>query len=110
MGKKLKILTVVGTRPEIIRLSKIIKKLDIFFNHYLIHTNQNYDTNLKDIFLKDLNIKPNIILNKKNSSSIQKISDTILEVDKIIKKIKPDAFLILGDTNSALSAISAKKK
>ena len=109
MHKKLKILTVVGTRPEIIRLSRIIKKLENMFDHYLIHTNQNYDFNLKDIFFNDLGIKPNIVLNKISKTPIENISNTIIEVDKIIKDIKPDAFLVLGDTNSSLSSISAKR-
>tara|TARA_B100000989_G_scaffold273252_1_gene231267 strand:+ start:806 stop:1420 length:615 start_codon:yes stop_codon:yes gene_type:complete len=108
MSKK-KILTVVGTRPEIIRLSSIIKKLDQCFDHYLVHTNQNYDYYLKDIFLKDFNIKPTYTFETGSKSVIDNVSKILIKVDKIIKKIKPDAFLILGDTNSALSAISAKK-
>ena len=109
MKKKIKVLTVLGTRPEIIRLSRIIKKLDNNFEHYIFHTNQNFDIDLKDTFLKDFKIKPNKILKKNSKSSIEKISDILYETDLIIKKIKPDAFLVLGDTNSALSAISAKK-
>tara|TARA_Y100000992_G_scaffold301727_1_gene273408 strand:- start:673 stop:1803 length:1131 start_codon:yes stop_codon:yes gene_type:complete len=109
MRNKLKILTVLGTRPEIIRLSRIIKKLETNFQHFLIHTNQNFDTNLKDNFLKELGIKPNLVLKKNSSSTIRKIADILNDTDVIIKKFKPDAFLILGDTNSALSAISAKK-
>lgn len=109
MKKKIKVLTVLGTRPEIIRLSRIIKKLDNNFDHYIFHTNQNFDIDLKDTFLKDFKIKPNKILKKNSKSSIEKISDILYETDLLIKKIKPDAFLVLGDTNSALSAISAKK-
>ena len=109
MRNKLKVLTVLGTRPEIIRLSRIIKKLEISFQHFLIHTNQNFDTNLKNNFLKELGIKPNLVLKKNSSSTIRKIADILNDTDVIIKKFKPDAFLILGDTNSALSAISAKK-
>lgn len=109
MNKKLKVLTVLGTRPEIIRLSRIIKKLESNFNHFLFHTNQNHDINLKDNFLKEFKIKPNLILKKNSSSTIKNISNILYETDKIIKKINPDAFLILGDTNSALSSISAKK-
>lgn len=108
MSKK-KILTVVGTRPEIIRLSSIIKKLDQCFEHHLVHTNQNYDYHLKDVFLKDFNIKPNYTFEIKSNSVIDNISRILTKVDQLIKKIKPDAFLILGDTNSSLSAISAKK-
>ncbi len=109
MKKKLKVLTVLGTRPEIIRLSRTIKKLENSFQHYLLHTNQNYDINLKDKFLEEFKIKPNLILKKNNSSTINNISNILCETDKIIKKYKPDAFLVLGDTNSALSSISAKK-
>lgn len=108
MNKK-KILTVVGTRPEIIRLSSIIKKLDNHFDHYLVHTNQNYDYHLKDIFLKEFEIKPRYTFETISQNPIENISKIIVKVDKLIKKIKPDGFLILGDTNSSLSAISAKK-
>ena len=108
MNKK-KILTVVGTRPEIIRLSSIIKKLDIHFDHHLVHTNQNYDYHLKDIFLKDFQIKPRYTFETIAQNPIENISKIIVKVDELIKKIKPDGFLILGDTNSSLSAISAKK-
>ena len=104
-----KILTVVGTRPEIIRLSSIIQKLDQCFDHHLVHTNQNFDYYLKDIFLKDFNIKPNHIFEIKSKSVIENVSEILVKVDKLIKKIKPDAFLILGDTNSSLSAVAAKK-
>ena len=108
MSKK-KILTVVGTRPEIIRLSSIIKKLDQCFEHHLVHTNQNYDYYLKDIFLRDFNIKPAYTFETGSKSVIDNVSKILVKVDRIINKIKPDAFLILGDTNSSLSAISAKK-
>jgi len=108
MNKK-KILTVVGTRPEIIRLSSIIKKLDNHFDHYLVHTNQNYDYHLKDIFLKEFEIKPRYTFETISQNPIENISKIIVKVDQLIKKIKPDGFLILGDTNSSLSAISAKK-
>ncbi len=109
MKNKIKVLTVVGTRPELIRLSRIIKKFDNIFDHYLLHTNQNFDVNLKDIFFSDLKIKPNKILNGKSVNAVEKISDILIKTDEIIKKFKPDAFLVLGDTNSALSSISAKK-
>ena len=108
MNKK-KILTVVGTRPEIIRLSSIIKKLENHFDHHLVHTNQNYDYYLKDIFLKEFKIQPRYTFETISQNPIENISKIILKVDQLIKKIKPDGFLILGDTNSSLSAISAKK-
>ena len=107
---KYKLVTVVGTRPELIRLSEIIKNLDKNFNHILVHTNQNFDKNLKNIFFKDLGIKkPKYDLDIKSNNSIQTIAKILIGVDKILKKEKPDGFFILGDTNSSLSAIVAKK-
>ena len=108
--KKLKVLTVVGTRPELIRLSETIKKLDKNTNHILVHTNQNYDKELNSFFFKDLNLrKPNYFLKKKNLSSSEQIGYYIFEISKILRKEKPDAFLVLGDTNSCLTVIAAKK-
>ena len=112
MLKKIKILTVVGTRPEIIRLSSIIKKMDVHKNidHILIHTGQNYDYELNQIFFKDLNLKqPKYKILSKSKNNIITITEIIKKVDAIIKKEKPDAFFILGDTNSCLAAIAAKK-
>jgi UDP-N-acetylglucosamine 2-epimerase (non-hydrolysing) len=107
---KLKVLTILGTRPEIIRLSMIINKLNINFNHILVHTGQNYDPQLNNIFFKELNLtKPKYILNCKNKNSIEFISQLLVKCDLILHKEKPDAVLILGDTNSALSALVAKK-
>ena len=108
---KLKILTILGTRPEIIRLSEIIRKLDLNFNHVLVHTGQNYNFELDSIFFKELGIKkPNYKLNGKFSTPIEFISNALLKVDKILQKEKPDAVLVLGDTNSALTVLCAKKK
>jgi len=112
MLKKIKVITVVGTRPEIIRLSSIIKKLELHTNidHILVHTGQNYDYELNQIFFKDLELpQPKYKIFSKSTDSIITITEIIKKVDQIIKKEKPDAFLILGDTNSCLSAISAKK-
>ncbi len=107
---KYKLITVVGTRPELIRLSEVIKNFNKNFNHILVHTNQNYDKSLKDIFFQDLNIdKPKYDLNINASNAISTISKVLIGVEKIIKKEKPDAFFVLGDTNSALSVIVAKK-
>jgi UDP-N-acetylglucosamine 2-epimerase len=109
--KKIKLVTILGTRPEIIRLSRIIPKLDRFFDHILIHTGQNYDQNLNDIFFKDLKLrKPNFIFNNSSKNNIISISKILQETDKILVKFNPDAFFVLGDTNSALSAIVARKK
>jgi UDP-N-acetylglucosamine 2-epimerase (non-hydrolysing) len=107
---KLKVLTILGTRPEIVRLSRIINKLNINFNHILVNTGQNYDPQLNNIFFKDLKLtKPNYILNCKNKNSIEFISQLLVKCDFILHKEKPDAVLILGDTNSAFSALVAKK-
>lgn len=109
--KKLKIATIVGTRPEIIRLSRIINKLDNYCEHILIHTGQNYDYELNQIFFDDLEIRaPNIFLECAGSSAAETMAQVISKSDKVFAEIKPDAILILGDTNSALSAISAKRK
>ena len=105
-----KILTFLGTRPEIIKMSELIKLLDKNFQNYLVHTGQNYDYELNEIFFKDLGLrKPNQFLNADTTSAINAIADIIKKTDKIIKKLKPDAFLIYGDTNSCLAATSAKK-
>ena len=109
---KKKIITILGTRPEIIRLSCILNKLDKNFNHILINTNQNYDKNLNSIFFEQLEIKkPKYFLkNIPNKSPIQFIGRALIEIDKIIIKEKPDGILVLGDTNSSLTSISAKKR
>jgi UDP-N-acetylglucosamine 2-epimerase (non-hydrolysing) len=106
----MKIATVLGTRPEIIKLSRIINQFDKFFDHKLIHTGQNYDYELNKIFFDDLKIrKPNFFLNAAGKDSNDSIGNIIIKSSEILKKIKPDALFILGDTNSGLSAISAKK-
>ena len=103
-------MTIVGTRPEIIRLSRTINKLDSFFDHVLVHTGQNYDYELNQIFFDDLNIrKPNIFLETAGKTSAETIGQVIIESDKVMRDQKPDALLILGDTNSCLAAISAKR-
>ena len=109
--KKIKILTAVGTRPEIIRLSRTIDFLNKNTNHKLIHTGQNYDDELNKIFFKDLGLRnPDFKLNIKGKSLMESISKILSEVDKILEKEKPDAFLILGDTNSCLAAYCAKRR
>ena len=105
----MKIVTLIGTRPEFIRLSRIIPLLDKYSNHTLIHTGQNYDYNLNDIFFKNLKIrKPNIFLGTKGSFGDQ-LSILFNKLEKNLIKIKPDRFLVLGDTNSSLGAIIAKR-
>jgi len=109
--KKLKVITVVGTRPEIIRLSRIISLLDQYCDHTLVHTGQNYDYELNQIFFEDLEIKmPDYFLNSAGTNPSQTIGKIIIAFDEILEKIKPDSVLILGDTNSCLSVIPAKRR
>lgn len=109
--KKLKIVTVVGTRPEIIRLSRVIAKLDAYCDHILVHTGQNYDYELNQIFFDDLEIrKPDYFLNAAGSSATETISNIIFAIDNVFSDENPDALLILGDTNSCLSVLSAKRR
>ena len=106
----LKIVTIVGTRPEIIRLSRIIPLLDKFCEHKLVHTGQNYDYELNQVFFEELEIrKPDIFLEAAGVTPAETIGMIISKVEKVFLNYKPDAILILGDTNSCLSAISAKK-
>lgn len=111
--KKLKVLTVVGTRPEIIRLSRVIKKLDESqaIAHTLVHTGQNYDYELNEIFFKDLNLKkPDYFLNAATGTAVETIGNILVKIDPILNEVNPDAFLVLGDTNSCLAAIAAKRR
>ena len=111
--KKLKVVTVVGTRPEIIRLSLIIKKLDSSkaIDHYLIHTGQNYDYELNQVFFDDLGLKkPDYFLNSAGGNATVTSGKILINIDPILQKIDPHAFLVLGDTNSCLCAIAAKKR
>jgi UDP-N-acetyl-L-fucosamine synthase len=111
--KKIKVMTVVGTRPEIIRLSAVINKLDTSdaFIHILVHTGQNYDYELNEVFFKDFNIrKPNYFLDAAEGNPMVTIGNIIGKIDPILQKEQPDAFLVLGDTNSCLSAIAAKRR
>lgn len=109
--KKLKVMTVVGTRPEIIRLSRVMAKLDESCEHILVHTGQNYDYELNEIFFNDLDIrKPDYFLNAAGNTGAETIGKVIITVDQALEEVKPDALLILGDTNSCLSVIPAKKR
>jgi UDP-N-acetylglucosamine 2-epimerase (non-hydrolysing) len=109
MKNKIKILTIIGTRPEIIRLSRVIPLLDKFSNHILVHTGQNYDKNLDSIFFKNFKLrKPDYYLSARGSFGEQ-ISIILKKIEKIIKEEKPDKFLVLGDTNSSLGSIMAKR-
>ncbi len=111
--KKLKVMTVVGTRPEIIRLSAVIQKLQKSdaIEHILVHTGQNYDYELNDIFFQDFMLKrPDYFLNAATNSAVETIGNILIKIEPILDETKPDAFLILGDTNSCLSAIAAKRR
>lgn len=111
--KRLKVITVVGTRPEIIRLSRVIASLDKYCDHILVHSGQNYDYELNQIFFDDLDIRiPDHFLNSAHESAgaANTIGNLITAVDRVLEQEKPDAFLVLGDTNSCLSAIPAKRR
>lgn len=108
--KKLKVMTIVGTRPEIIRLSVCIKAMDKYFDHTLVHTGQNWDYTLNDVFFEELEIpKPDYYLDSVGTDLGETLGNIIAKSYKILNELKPDALLVLGDTNSALSAISAKR-
>ena len=111
--KKLKVLTVVGTRPEIIRLSQVLLKLDgsESIEHTLVHTGQNYDYELNEVFFKDLGLrKPDYFLNAAGTNATKTSGQILINIDPVLENINPDAFLVLGDTNSCLCAIAAKKR
>lgn len=108
---KIKIITIVGTRPEIIRLSRVLAQLDKHADHVLVHTGQNYDYELNEIFFNDLGIrKPDYFLEAAGASAAETIGQIIIKADLILEKEKPEALLILGDTNSCLSALPAKRR
>lgn len=107
----MKVMTLIGTRPEIIKLSRVINELDRHVDHMLVHTGQNYDYELNEIFFRDLGIrKPDHFLDAAGNNAAETIANVIVKSDALMETVKPDAFLLLGDTNSCLSAISAKRK
>ena len=107
----MKVMTIVGTRPEIIRLSRVMAALDRHVEHVIVHTGQNYDYELNQVFFDDLEIrKPDMFLEAAGASAIETIGNTLIKADQAMEEHKPDAVLILGDTNSCLSAISAKRR
>ena len=111
--KKMKVLTVVGTRPEIIRLACVLQKLDKSpaIEHILVHTGQNYDYELNEVFFEDLDLRrPDYFLNAAGSNATTTAGQILIKIDPILEKVNPDAFLVLGDTNSCLCAIAAKKR
>ena len=109
--KRLKVVTVVGTRPEIIRLSRVMAKLDTYCDHVLVHTGQNYDYELNEIFFKELGIrKPDYFLGAAGQSGAETIGNVIIAVDKVLSSVLPDALLVLGDTNSCMAVLPAKRR
>lgn len=111
--KKLRVMTVVGTRPEIIRLSAVINRLEASeaIEHVLVHTGQNYDYELNEVFFEDFKLrKPDYFLNAANGTAIETVGNILIKIDPILEEVKPDAFLVLGDTNSCLCAIAAKRR
>lgn len=109
--KKLKVVSVVGTRPEIIRLSRVLARLDDYFEHVLVHTGQNYDYELNQIFFDDLGVrKPDHFLNAAGATGAETIGNVIIAVDKVLAEEKPDAMLVLGDTNSCIAVLPAKRR
>lgn len=108
--KKLKLMTILGTRPEIIKMSAIIKKCDVYFDHILVHTGQNYDYTLNEVFFKELGLRePNYYLGVVGENLGQTMGNVIAKSYEIMQEVKPDAIIVLGDTNSCLSVISAKR-
>ncbi|MFH4896454.1 non-hydrolyzing UDP-N-acetylglucosamine 2-epimerase [Vibrio diabolicus] len=109
--KKLKVMSVVGTRPEIIRLSRVLAKLDEHCEHILVHTGQNYDFELNEVFFNDLGVrKPDYFLNAAGKNAAETIGQVIIKVDQVLEDVQPEAMLVLGDTNSCISAIPAKRR
>lgn len=109
--KKLKLMTVVGTRPEIIRLSRVMTACDKYFDHVLVHTGQNYDYELNEIFFTDLGIrKPDHFLNAAGATGAETIGNVIIAVDKVLEEVQPEVLLVLGDTNSCMAVIPAKRR
>lgn len=109
--KKIKVMTIVGTRPEIIKLSRVIAELDKYTEHFLVHTGQNFDYELNEIFFEQLGIrKPDVFLNAAGGNAAETIGQVIIKSDEVLENYKPDALLLYGDTNSCMSVISAKRR
>lgn len=108
---RMKVMTVVGTRPEIIRLSRVLDALDKYTDHILVHTGQNYDYELNEIFFEDLGLRrPDHFLNAAGATAMETIGQILVSVDRLLAEVQPDAMLVLGDTNSCLSALPAKRR
>ena len=108
---KMRVMTIVGTRPEIIKLSRVIVKLDQYMDHILVHTGQNFDYELNEIFFKDLQLrKPDYFLDSAKPTAMETVGEVLKKTDQLLEEIKPEALLVLGDTNSALAVLAAKRK
>ena len=108
---KLKVMTIIGTRPEIIRLSRVMAQLDTHCEHVIVHTGQNYDYELNEVFFRDLGIrKPDMFLAAAGATAADTIGQVIIAADKALQEHQPEAVLLLGDTNSCLAAIAAKRR
>ncbi len=108
---KMRVMTIVGTRPEIIKLSRVIVKLDQYMDHILVHTGQNFDYELNEIFFKDLQLrKPDYFLDSAKPTAMETVGEVLKKTDQLLDEIKPEALLVLGDTNSALAVLAAKRK
>src|SRR3990167_3856316 len=108
---RLKVMTIVGTRPELIKLSRVIAELEKYTEHVLVHTGQNFDYTLKDVFFDELGIKqPDYYLDSVGETTAETIGNVIAKSDVVLEKEKPDAILVYGDTNSCLCVISAKRR
>lgn len=106
-----KVMTIVGTRPEIIKLSRVIAELEKFTDHVLVHSGQNYDYELNEVFFNEMGIKkPDYFLNAAGDTPAQTIANVITKSDELLEEVKPDAVLLYGDTNSCLAVISAKRR
>lgn len=111
LNKPFTVMTIIGTRPEIIKLSAVIAELDTHFHHVLIHTGQNYDTQLKDVFFKELDVRnPDYVLDVAGTNTMSTVGRILEKVDEVLESVKPSAVLVLGDTNSALSVYAAKRR
>ncbi len=106
----MKVMTIVGTRPEIIRLSRVIARLDATVDHVLVHTGQNYDRSLNEVFFDDLGLRaPNHLLEVDTSSLGRVLGETLIRTEEVLNEERPDAVLVLGDTNSSIAAVMAKR-
>ncbi|MFM9173678.1 MAG: UDP-N-acetylglucosamine 2-epimerase, partial [Acidimicrobiaceae bacterium] len=109
--KSMKVLTLVGTRPELIKLSRVIPLLDKYTNHTFVHTGQNYSEQLNAVFFEQMKIRlPDVVLSVASDTPMKSVAQVLEQTDSVLDRVKPDAMLVLGDTNSALAVITAKRR